>query len=250
MQYRVSFLIDLIATASGAGITFLTLALILQKFDSVGGWRLGEVAFLYGMVETAFGCMDLFFSGFDAETFASKVREGEFDKFLLRPIPVTLQVLGSEFVLRRIGRIVQGALILGIAIGLVHANWTLFKVLYLPVVLLSLVAFFGGLFIIGATITFFTQESIEAMNIFTYGGTEMMSYPMHIYETWMVRFFTFVVPAIFIVYYPALYFLDKPDPFGLPFFARFLSPFAGLVLLGAALFFWRYGVQHYQSTGT
>jgi ABC-2 type transport system permease protein len=66
----------------------------------------------------------------------------------------------------------------------------------------------------------------------------------------MRRFFTYVIPAIFMNYYPALYLLDKPDPFGMPVFVRFLAPVAGLGLLAAALIFWQYGLRHYESTGS
>jgi ABC-2 type transport system permease protein len=104
--------------------------------------------------------------------------------------------------------------------------------------------------VIGATITFWTVESIEAINILTYGGSELMAYPMQIYQDWMRLFFTYVVPAIFLNYYPALYFLDKPDPFHLPVWAHFLAPLAGFGVLGAGLLFWRYGLRHYQSTGS
>ena len=73
---------------------------------------------------------------------------------------------------------------------------------------------------------------------------------MHIYGDWLRRLFTYVVPAAFLNYYPALYFLGKPDPFGLPAFASFLSPVAGgLVFLGA-MRFWRFGLAYYASTGS
>jgi ABC-2 type transport system permease protein len=78
----------------------------------------------------------------------------------------------------------------------------------------------------------------------------MMSYPMHIYQDWLRKFFTYVLPAIFLNYYPALYILGKPDPFHMPWFAPFLSPVAGFGVLAAALLFWNYGLRHYQSTGT
>ena len=250
MQYRVPFLLETIQTGLGTVISFLTLALVLQKFQNVGGWTLGEVAFLYGMVETAFGIMDMVFSGFDPDRFGFEVRRGTFDQMLLRPVNITVQVFGSEFLLRRVGRIAQGIAVLAVAISLVNIQWTVWKALYLPVVLLSQVAFFGGLFVIGATITFFTIESIEAINIFTYGGTEMMAYPMHIYQDWMRRFFTYILPAIFLNYYPALYFLGKPDPFHLPAFAHFLAPLAGFSILAVGMAFWRFGQNHYQSTGT
>ena len=250
LEYRVSFLLDLTAAAFATVTGFGTLALILQRFDNIAGWTLGEVAFLYGMVETAFGIMDMVFSGFDPVTFGPMVQRGEFDQLMLRPVNITLQVLGSDVALRRLSRIAQGAVVFWIALTLVDIRWTLAKIVYLPVVLVSLIAFFGGLFIIGSTTTFWTVKRIEAINIFTYGGTEMMAYPMHIYTKWMRRFFTYVVPAIFMNYYPALYFLDRPDPLHMPSFAPFLSPVAGFGTLAAALAFWRFGIRHYTSTGT
>ena len=250
MQYRASFLLDSFTTGFSVLISFVTLALILQRFDNVGGWSLAEVAFLYGMVEVAFGLMDMLFSGFDPDNFGRQVRLGAFDQLLLRPLGITLQVLGSQFLVRRLGRIAQGAAVLLYAIVTLHLHWTLLKLLYLPVVLASLVCFFGGLFIVGATITFWTVESIEAINILTYGGDEMMSYPMHIYPDWMRRFFTFIVPAMFLNYAPALYFLGRPDPLGLPAFAAFLAPVAGVGTLFVALLFWQFGIRHYKSTGT
>jgi ABC-2 type transport system permease protein len=241
---------DLIATGFVTISGFVTLAFVLQRFGSIAGWKLGEVAFLFGMVETSFGLMDMIFSGFDPGNFGRQTRLGRFDQLLLRPVGITLQVLGSEFILRRLGRIVQGVAILILSSTMVHIHWTMVKVLYLPVVLTSLIAFFGGLFIIGATISFWTLESIEIVNIFTYGGTEMISYPMTIYPEWLRDIFSYILPAIFLNYYPALYFLGKSDPFHFPAFAPFLSPLAGFGVLTVALMFWKFGIRHYQSTGT
>ena len=250
LQYRLAFFLDVLGTSLITILNFATLAFVFQRFGSIAGWNLGEVAFLYGMVEAAFGVMDMLFSGFDPQNFGRQVRLGRMDQLLLRPLDITLQVFGSEFIMRRLGRIAQGLLVLGVAIAMLDIQWTITKLLYMPVVIVSLVCFFGGLFIIGATITFWTYESIEVVNIFTYGGSEMMSYPMNIYQNWLRQFFTYIIPAIFLIYYPALYFLDKPDPFQMPGFARFLSPVVGLGILCAALLFWNYGLRHYQSTGT
>jgi ABC-2 type transport system permease protein len=250
MQYRASFIFDSLGTALVVFTTFLTLALILDRFQSIGGWTLWEVAFLMGIAETAFGVMDMLFSGFDPQNFGRQIRLGLMDQLMLRPVGLTWQVLGSEFIMRRLGRIIQGLLILALAIYNLDIVWTVGKVFYLPIVFASTTLFFGGLFMVGATITFWTVESIEAINIFTYGGTEMMSYPMHIYHRWIQRFFTYVLPGIFIIYYPALYFLDKPDPLGLPWYAPFLSPVVGVGMLLVALGFWNFGLRHYKSTGT
>jgi ABC-2 type transport system permease protein len=250
MQYRGSFFLDVLSTGLLNSVYFLALALVLQRFENIAGWTLGEVAFLAGMTEMAFGTMDLVFSGFDSDTFSQQVRLGRFDQILLRPVNITVQMLGSSFIIRRLGRISQGLLIFIIALVLTDIHWTLAKLLYLPVVYLSMVIAFGALFIFGATLIFWTIQPIEAMNILTYGGNEMVSYPMNIYPAWIRRIFTFAIPFIFLNYYPALYFLDKPDPLGFPAFASFISPFAAIAMLVGSLVFWRFGLTHYQSTGS
>lgn len=250
MQYRFSFWLELLGTVVSVGAEFSSVALVFGAFQTIKGWTLAEVAFLYGMVELAFGAMDLFFSGFDPRDFGTMVRLGKFDQLLLRPVNITIQVFGSNFPIRRMGKITLGAGIFLYALSANPIHWTALKVIYLPLVLVGMFLFFGGLFIIGATITFWTIESIEAMNVLTYGGAQLVQYPMHIYPLWMRRFFTFVVPAIFLNYYPALFYLDKPDPFNFPPFAPFLAPLAGLGMFAAALAFWRFGLGYYQSTGT
>jgi ABC-2 type transport system permease protein len=250
MQYRASFLIDIFATGLITILEFASIALIFDRFGDFQGWSLGEVAFLYGLVETAFGFMDMIFSGFDPQNFGRNVRLGTFDQLLLRPINITIQVIGSKLVLRRLGKILLGLAIFIWALTLTEIHWTIGKIIYLPFVLFGMVAFFGGLFIIGATITFWTIESIEAVNVFTYGGQMMISFPMHIYQTWLRQLFTFVVPAIFLNYYPALYFLDKPDPYLYPTLTQFIAPLVGLLVLVVALAFWQFGLRYYQSTGT
>lgn len=250
LSYRLSFTFDFFAMFFVTLLEFGSFALVLPRFGDIGGWGLGEVALLYGTVNTAFGFMDMFFSGFDPRNFGQQVRLGRFDQLLLRPLNITLQVLGSEFQLRRIGRVTIGLAILALSFSLTPIHWTAAKIILLILAILSQIAFFGGLFIIGAAITFWTIESIEVINIFTYGGTELITYPMHIYPAWLRRFFTFILPGIFLNYYPALFILGKPDPLGMPAIAPWLAPVAGGLILFLALRFWRFGITCYQSTGT
>ena len=79
LQYPVAFWLSLLATALTTGLSFGTLALVLQRFEGIGGWTLGEVAFLFGTVEAAFATMDMFFAGFDPPVFGRLVRMGQFD---------------------------------------------------------------------------------------------------------------------------------------------------------------------------
>ncbi len=250
LQYRVSFWMELFSTGVLNGSYFLSLVLILERFNNIMGWTLGEVAFLAGTIEMSFATMDLIFSGFDPNGFSAMVRMGSFDQMLLRPVNITLQLFGSRFEMRRLGRVLEGAAIFIYALSVAQVHWTLGKLLYFPVVYASQVIAFGALFMMGATLTFWTVQPVEAVNILTYGGNELMTYPASIYPAWLQRFFTYIVPFIFLNYYPGLYFLDKPDPLGMPGFAPFLAPLAAISMLALAAWFWRFGINHYQSTGS
>jgi len=168
MQYKISFALETLATGISLFLFFAMLALVFQRFESLGGWQLGEIAFLMGMVEAAFGLTQMIFSGFDPNIFSQRIRQGSFDQLLLRPVNITAQVLGSRFSVRRLGRIVQGIAIFAIGLSLIDIQWTLPKLCYLPLVILGLVSFFGGLLIFGSTITFWTIESFEAAHLHLY----------------------------------------------------------------------------------
>lgn len=250
MSFRWSFWFDVISTGLLNFSYFASIYLALRRFGSIAGWSIGELAFLYGMAEIAFGSMDMIFSGFDPDHFAVFIRQGALDQVLLRPVNILAQIFGSRFILRRIGRITQGALVLVYAFSQINIHWTAAKLAYLPLVFAAQVLAFGSLFMAGSTLVIWTIQPVEAVNILTYGGAEVMEYPSPIYTGWLRGFFTYIIPFVFMNYYPALYFLDRPDPLGFPAFAPFLAPFIAAAMLWLALRFWSFGLSHYQSTGT
>ena len=93
-------------------------------------------------------------------------------------------------------------------------------------------------------------DANEVANAFTYGGNTITQYPMTVYPREVVTGLTLLIPLAFVNWYPALYVLDRPDPFGYPDWLRFASPVAAIVLMSIALLVWRTGVRHYASTGS
>jgi ABC-2 type transport system permease protein len=248
MQYRVSFVADLVGNFLITLLDLVMVSILLTRFRAIGGWTLGEVLFLYGASSVSFSLAELLAGGFD--DFDAWVVRGEFDQVLLRPLPITFQMVTAHLHLRRVGRLAQALIALGLSFALLDLSWDAGRIAFFAVMIFGGTLLFMSIFIAGATFSFWAPQAHEAINIFSYGGQFMVSYPMHIYQQWMVSFFTFVVPMAFINYYPALYLLGKPDPFGLPPFMPFLSPVVAVVAFRVALTLWRVGVKHYQSTGT
>lgn len=242
MEYRLSFLFELVAQACLAVIDFFMIVVLFSRFKQLAGWTLWEVGLLYGMVGICFALAEMFARGFDL--FPDNVVRGEFDTMLIRPIGTFFQVLAHQFILRRLGRLLQALVILLIAGSQVAVAWTFPKVAYLCIALVGGTCFFIGLFVTGATTCFWTIHSIEMINIFTHGGIFMGSYPFSIYRRWFRHFFTFVIPLACVNYFPSLFLLDKSASVGV-----LIAPFVGCVFLGVAMLFWRWGVLHYQSTG-
>jgi len=109
---------------------------------------------------------------------------------------------------------------------------------------------FAGLFILQATLAFWTTQSLEIMNTMTYGGRETAQYPMTVYRAWFRRFFTAVVPLACVTYYPMSQVLGRhTDGEALAAF-RYAAPTVGVAFLMVALVVWQIGVRHYRSTGS
>ncbi len=248
MQYRASFVAELVGNLLVTGLDFVMVAVLLMRFQAIGGWTLAEVVFLYGSSAVSFSLAELFVGTFD--NFEQWVVRGDFDRVLLRPLPVIFQMLTGAFPLRRFGRLAQGTIALGVAFVLLKPVWNVGHWLFWGVMLAGGALFFMAIFVLGATLSFWSPQMHEVANIFTYGGQFMTSYPMHIYEAWLRSIFTFVIPLAFVNYYPALFLLGKPDPFGLPGWVSFLAPLIAVAAFRGAIAIWRVGVRHYQSTGS
>jgi ABC-2 type transport system permease protein len=247
LQYRASFFLQSLGQFLATFTDFILLVLLFQRFPSVAGWTFGEVAFLYGLGGAAFGLSDLICGGFD--NLSKMIRLGTFDRVLTRPVGTFAQVLASDLQIRRAGRITQSLLVLAVAVVWLDVAWTAPKLLVAISAVISGTVIFTAIWVIGAAITFWTIETSEITNVFTYGGDLLTSYPMPIYAEGLRRFFTYVVPLAFVSYLPALYILEREDPLGLPPVLQLCSPIVAVAFLIVARGCWALGVRHYQSTG-
>src|SRR5262245_19773213 len=249
MQYKVSFWLDLLGFGLVTALEFATIAILLTSFGGVAGWALDEVALLYGLTALALSLAEMSGRGFDAP-FEQMMERGTFDGVLIRPLDAFFQVLASEFQLRRLGRTLQGAVVLAYAFARLPIAWTPEKLLVLPLAILSGATIYGGLLVIGATSCFWTIKTPEVINAFTFGGEELSSYPLSIYSRPLRAVFLYLVPIGFANYPTTLLLLGRTDPHGLPAWLAWLAPLAAALFFGVALLFWRLGVSKYTSTGS
>ena len=246
MAYPASFWMMAFSGFVVGALDFVGVWIMFHTVDELGGWVLSEIAFLYGATGFALAMADLVVGRI--ERLGQMIRTGRLDTMFLRPLPLLTQVCADEFAPRRFARVTQALIIL--AIACTYVSWTPAKVLVTLSMLVSGAVIFFAVFIGFACIQFWTIDANEVANAFTYGGNTINQYPMTVYPREIVAGLTFLIPLAFVNWYPALYVLDKPDPFGFPEWFRFASPLAALVLGVLAWLVWRAGVRHYSSTGS
>lgn len=248
MAYRASFLMTTFGNFSATLLDFVGIMLMFSRVDALGGWSLPEVAFLYGLSGTAFGLADLVIGSM--ERLGRRVRDGTLDTLLVRPAPVLAQVAADQFALRRLGRVVQGLLVLTWAVARLDIAWTPLKLLLMPVMVVSGCGIFCAVFVAGAAFQFLASDASEVQNAFTYGGTTLLQYPPTVFAKELVRGVTFVLPLAFVNWLPATYVLGRPYPLGLPEWLAFAPPLVAVGCCALAGLAWRAGLRSYRSTGS
>ena len=243
MQYKTSFLLTLIGQFLVSFNVFLGIFFMFQRFSKVEGFTYSEVLLCYAIILLEFALAEMTARGFD--TFSGMVRSGDFDRILVRPQNEIVQVLGSKFELTRIGRIIQAAVIFAYGMVKSDVHWNLSKICTVIFMLIGGTAVFSALFFIYAALCFFTLDGLEFMNVFTDGAREFGKYPIGIYGKKMLLFATFIIPYALIQYYPLLYILGRRSSILYMFL-----PLAACWFLIPAILLWKFGVRHYQSSGS
>ncbi len=220
---------------------------IMNKFKTINGWTLGEMAFLYGLLVFSQGITYLVFNALNH--FERFIIQGEFDRVLIRPLNPLIQVLCSNLQISSIAHFIIG--ITAIFFGSISAGleWSFGKLFFLALVIGGAVLILGGIRIIVSAVAFWTIRNRILVQIFVYNSKEFILYPVSIYNQWVQWFLTFIFPLAFINFYPAGYFLHKSDQFIFNPILQFMTPAIGLIIFTLSLLIWSYGINRYQSTG-
>ena len=245
LEYRLSAWLVATGQILTGLFSFLGLGLLFSRFGSLAGWSFAEAALCFGVTYTAFAISETFARGFDS--FSRMVIQGEFDRVLLRPRSTIIQVLGSKTDITRLSRVLFGIVIVCAIIPRTDIAWGFSKITTLVLMILGGSAVFTGVFILGATVCFFTLEGLEVINIFTDGGRELASYPLPVYGKWVTRFFTFIIPFGCMNYLPLIYITGRAESWPVLYM---LMPLLGFVFILPCVLVWRLGVRHYSSAGS
>jgi ABC-2 type transport system permease protein len=251
MQYRASFYMLAFSYFFSTFVGILGIWVLFDRFKLVAGWSFTEVSVIYGIVHMGFSFAETFARGFDK--FDQMLIHADFDRVLLRPMGSLFQVASSQVQLLRLGRFFQGLVVLVIGLTFLEIPLFSFELVVIVLAIIGTACLFYGLIVLQATLAFWTTESLELMNIASFGGVEACQYPITIYPKAFQAIFTYIIPVGCVSYFPVAIILGRVGHQGwyqewsLTF--ALLFPLVGVLFLALSCLFWRVGVRRYTSTG-
>jgi len=247
-QYRANALSSVLAGFLYQITGFLVVWIIVDRFNQIGGWSLSEITFLYGMRLTSHGIFYLSFSQlFELDRV---LITGEFDRFLVRPMPTLLQLFTRKLRVNCFGDLLGGALLLSFAAPGVPIAWSPWAVAFL------LLAVVGGALVEGAVQVTLGSLSFKFLNTLAIRVTtnevfnQYGNYPQRIFPSLLQVLLTFALPVAFVAYFPAAALLDRTNELIAIPWAAWIAPLIGLGLFLIALRVWNRASRGYQSSGT
>ena len=110
MTYRWSFLLSCLGHLLITTNVFFSVVFLLDRFDSVGGYTLPQLALCFSTILAATSLAECFCRGFDS--FARILAQAQFDRLMVRPRSLAFQVLCQDMKPTMLARLLQAAVML------------------------------------------------------------------------------------------------------------------------------------------
>ena len=243
MQSRVDFLIGLLGFffAQVMGIAFLYL--VFQQIPDLQGWTLDQLIFIYGFAQIPRGIDHLFTDNIWLVAYRLVIN-GDFDRYMLRPMNIFFQVIAEKLQPDALGELLIGTILVvrSLTKGIVIVDGLHVALFFVSIFAGALI--YTSIKLFFASLAFWLKVSGPFLQI-AYDMANFAKYPTEIYSKGVRFLITWVIPFAFVAYLPASFFMKADTS-------------AGVVVIecGIAFVFWwiayalfHRGTQVYESAG-
>ncbi|HUW24415.1 MAG TPA: ABC-2 family transporter protein [Patescibacteria group bacterium] len=241
--YRANSLLLGITPIVWMATTIIFISVIFRGTKEIGGWSFWEIMLLLGIHELIFLGTWMIFAD-NLEKFVQDVRQGTFDRVLIRPANHRFLVSFSSLDFTSIGSLVNTIVVLSVSLSHLTIETSITQFL----------SFLVSLFC-GWLLVYFIYFSLSSLSLFFVNAetfvdwlleaTDFDRYPADIYSNLFRFFLLFFLPILFFAYVPTAILLNK-----LPSYYALL----GVVMVAwfylISTLIWRAGLKKYQSASS
>ena len=224
------------------GIIFLNL--VFEQIPDLNGWNYYQLIFLYGYAQIPRG-IDHFFANYLWIFTRKTVREGIFDRYLLRPANTLFQILVEQCCPDGIGEVLIGLILviysashINISINVINVFWFIVSVVGGAVIFLAVKLFL-------AANTFFFIDAYQILYL-GYNLSDFVKYPLDIYHKGISFILSFIIPFGFTAFIPASFFLTEDIIFN----TIILELIVAAISFFLSYQYFLFGCKKYESTGS
>lgn len=228
----------------GQVFNLMYLWVVFANIPSLVGWSLEEIVFLYGFSLIPKGLDHLLFDNLWSISNYS-IKNGDFDKYLTRPINSLFYVLVEKFQIDALGELVMGIAIICVTLLKLSVEFNFLKIFLGLLVIPFATLIYTGIKIITTSIAFWIKRSGN-ITYSIYMVNDFAKYPITIYNNFIKTIITYIIPFAFTTFYPAKYVLTGENPL----FSIGFTVIISILLIGLGSFLWNTGIKAYESSGS
>ena len=156
MEYKLSFFLMIIARFLIAFCELIGIQFLFSGLTQIKGYTYGDILLCFSIIQMSFTFAELFGNGF--KVFSGMVKRGEFDRMMLRPCSLILQVIGSRFEVGRTGPLLTAFITLALGVRHSRITWNLMAVWTIFAMVAGGALLFIGLFMLEASLFLFHRR--------------------------------------------------------------------------------------------
>lgn len=244
LEYPTDTIIRILAMAVMQFSGYAAIWAVFQNIPDIVGWNFWEIVLIYSTMSMVIGIGELFFEGI--WTIAKLSGEGKLDIYILRPIPILLQVLVSSLGIHGFGNFITALIFFLQAAFHLSLSISAARIFIFIILLLTALPIHFSLLLIANSVALFTKEVHSgSLPTLILKLSEFTKYPLSIYPRILQFVFTFIVPYAFVSFFPATFLLEKSN-YSL---ISLSGPIISALFLVFATRFFHFGLTKYESSG-
>jgi ABC-2 type transport system permease protein len=192
LAYRADTVVNILLNLMWLGWELLSLSIIFNNTDTIGGWGFGELIALLGVFRLVHTLMIALIWP-NTEKFNQSIRDGSMDYTLLQPINSLFLVTFSRITVWRAWDLVLAAILIIVGINLSGDTTTPFSILTFILLTISGGIIIYSLWIVLIALTFWFTKFDNNVTILQ-ALLDAGRYPVTVYPVWLRILVTFVIP--------------------------------------------------------
>lgn len=226
---------------------FATIKFVVQEFGEINGWNYGQLAFLYGLAVISHALSMIFFvQGWFMGWF---VIEGEFDRYLTRPLSVPFQFFFTNINVMGLTDLVPGIIVFIYGCIKVQFHFTITNIVLVLIMLIGATLIRGGIYILLGTTSFYTRSTTDFGPFCQEIFDKTTMYPVSMYPEALQFILTYLIPIGWVAFYPTSSLLSMEGQLAPAVPTVFMTLMVGIITILISMGVFSIGLKKYESAG-